>query len=184
MVRRPWSSVVTVMLPVHTPVLHLHEDGQTARRRQEAPHLDDRPRGSGFSPRRNACEGSLLNGRPPANTMMMVQLARCGCVQHVQNVINIGTGKNHITLGPGLATCQRGISTGFTDVPGPRNVEARYERHLLNLPRQPSRLNLLISDELGLVPLSPTGAELLFGVFIQPYERGSILVTTNLPFDE
>ena len=47
-----------------------------------------------------------------------------------------------------------------------------------------SRLRLLIIDELGFVPLSTTGAELLFGVFSQRYERGSILVTTNLPFDE
>ena len=63
-------------------------------------------------------------------------------------------------------------------------MEARDERRLLNLQRQLSRLNLLIIDELGFVPLSPTGAELLFEVFSQRYERGSILVTTNLPFDE
>ena len=44
--------------------------------------------------------------------------------------------------------------------------------------------NLLIIDELGFVPLSRTGAELLFEVFSQRYERGSIMVTTNLPFDE
>ena len=37
---------------------------------------------------------------------------------------------------------------------------------------------------MGFVPLSPTGAELLFEVFSQRYERGSVLVTTNLPFDE
>ena len=46
------------------------------------------------------------------------------------------------------------------------------------------RLKLLIIDELGFVPLSRTGAELLFEVFSQRYERGSVLVTTNLPFDE
>ena len=63
-------------------------------------------------------------------------------------------------------------------------MEARDERRLLNLQRQLSRLGLLIIDELGFVPLSPTGAELLFEVFSQRYERGSILVTTNLPFDE
>ena len=51
-----------------------------------------------------------------------------------------------------------------------------------NFQRNLSRLNLLIIDELGFVPLSPTGAELLFEVFSQRYERGSILVTTNLPF--
>ena len=53
-----------------------------------------------------------------------------------------------------------------------------------NFQRNLSRLNLLIVDELGFVPLSPTGAELLFDVFSQRYERGSILVTTNLPFYE
>ena len=63
-------------------------------------------------------------------------------------------------------------------------MQARDERGLLNLQRQLSRLNLLIIDELGFVPLSPTGAELLFEVFSQRYEQGSIMVTTNLPFDE
>ena len=62
-------------------------------------------------------------------------------------------------------------------------MEARDDRRLLNLQRQLARLNLLIIDELGFVPLSTTGAELLFEVFSQRYERGSILVTTNLPFD-
>ena len=63
-------------------------------------------------------------------------------------------------------------------------MEARDEKRLLNLQRQLSRLSLLIIDERGFVPLSPTGAELLFEVFSQRYERGSIMVTTNLPFDE
>ena len=75
---------------------------------------------------------------------------------------------------------------GFTTAAGLVHelMEARDERRLLNLQRQLSRLNLLIIDELGFVPLSRTGAELLFEVFSQRYEQGSILVTTNLPFDE
>ena len=50
--------------------------------------------------------------------------------------------------------------------------------------KQLAKYHLLIIDELGFVPLSKTGAELLFEVFSQRYERGSILVTSNLPFDE
>ena len=75
---------------------------------------------------------------------------------------------------------------GFTTAAGLVHelLEARDERRLLNLRRQLSRLNLLIIDELGFVPLSRTGAELLFEIFSQRYERGSTLVTTNLPFDE
>ena len=60
-------------------------------------------------------------------------------------------------------------------------MEASDDRRLLNLQRQLARLKLLIIDELGFVPLSTTGAELLFEVFSQRYERGSILVTTTCP---
>jgi DNA replication protein DnaC len=52
------------------------------------------------------------------------------------------------------------------------------------LQKQLAGYRLLIVDELGYVPLSPSGAELLFEVFSRRYERGSILVTSNLPFDE
>ena len=60
-------------------------------------------------------------------------------------------------------------------------MEARNERRLLNLQRQMSRLNLLIIDEMGFVPLSRTGAELLLEVFSQRYERGSVMVITQPP---
>ena len=126
---------------------------------------------------------------PSVNKTLVMELARCEYVQHRENVIaigNSGTGKTHVALGLGLAACQRGMSVGFTTAAGLVHelMEARDERRLLHLQRQLSRLHLLIIDELGFVPLSPTGAELLFEVFSQRYERGSILVTTNLPFDE
>jgi len=63
-------------------------------------------------------------------------------------------------------------------------MEARDERRLLRLQKQMANQKLLIIDELGFVPLSPTGAELLFEMFSQRYERGSTIVTSNLPFDE
>ena len=66
----------------------------------------------------------------------------------------------------------------------PELIEARDEKRLLRLQKQLAKYHLLIIDELGFVPLSKTGAELLFEVFSQRYERGSILVTSNLPFDE
>jgi DNA replication protein DnaC len=63
-------------------------------------------------------------------------------------------------------------------------MEARDEKRLMRLQAQLTAYKLLIVDELGYVPLSPTGAELLFEVFSQRYERGSIIVTSNLPFEE
>ena len=75
----------------------------------------------------------------------------------------------------------------ISDLDRPRRyelIEAGDERRLLVLQKKLARLKLLIIDELGFVPLSKTGAELLFEVFSQRYETGSVLVTTNLPFDE
>ena len=63
-------------------------------------------------------------------------------------------------------------------------IEAADERRLQRLQKQLAAQDLLIVDELGLVPLSKTGAELLFEVISQRYERGSNIVTSNLPFDE
>jgi DNA replication protein DnaC len=63
-------------------------------------------------------------------------------------------------------------------------LEARDEKRLLRIQRQLAAYKLLIIDELGYVPLSQTGAELLFEVFSQRYERASTIVTSNLPFEE
>jgi DNA replication protein DnaC len=78
------------------------------------------------------------------------------------------------------------MSVGFTTAAALVHelLEARDEKRLLRLQKQLAGHRLLIIDELGFVPLSKSGAELLFEVFSQRYERGSTLVTSNLPFDE
>lgn len=63
-------------------------------------------------------------------------------------------------------------------------MEARDERRLLRLQKQLASIKRLIIDELGFVPLSKTGTELLFEMISQRYERGATLITGNLPFDE
>src|SRR5438105_5519250 len=126
---------------------------------------------------------------PDLNKALVMELARSEYVERRENVIavgNSGTGKSHIGLGLGLAACQKGLSVGFANAAAAVHelIEARDEKRLLRLQRQLAAYKLLIIDELGFVPLSQTGAELLFEVFSQRYERGSTLVTTNLPFDE
>jgi DNA replication protein DnaC len=85
-----------------------------------------------------------------------------------------------------LAACQKGLSVGFTTAAALVHelLEARDERRLLRLQKQLEAYRLLIIDELGYVSLSTTGAELLFEVFSRRYERGALIVTSNLPFDE
>jgi DNA replication protein DnaC len=126
---------------------------------------------------------------PSLNKLLVLELARGEYVERRENVIalgNSGTGKTHVALGLGLAACQKGLSVGFTTAAALVHElrEARDERRLLRLQKQLAAYRLLIIDELGYVPLSPTGAELLFEIFSQRYERGSVIVTSNLPFDE
>ena len=126
---------------------------------------------------------------PSLNKTLVLELARSEYILRRENVIavgNSGTGKSHVALGLGLAACQKGLSVGFTTAAAVVHelIEARDEKRLLRLQRQLAGYKLLVIDELGYVPLSQTGAELLFEVFSQRYERGSTIVTSNLPFDE
>jgi len=126
---------------------------------------------------------------PSLNKMLVLELTRGEYIERRENVIalgNSGTGKTHVALGLGLAACQRGLSVGFTTAAALVHelLEARDEKRLLRLQKQLTGYKLLIIDELGFVPLSKTGAELLFEIVGQRYERGATLVTSNLPFDE
>ena len=126
---------------------------------------------------------------PSLNKMQVLDLARCEYIDRRENIIALGpsgTGKTHIALGLGLAACQKGLSVGFITASALVHelMEARDEKTLLRLQKKLAGYKLLIIDELGFVPLSKTGAELLFEVFSQRYECGSTMVTSNLPFDE
>ena len=126
---------------------------------------------------------------PVLNKIQVLELARCEWVERRENVIALGpsgTGKTHIALGLGLSACQKGLSVGFVTAAALVHelMEARDERRLLRLQKQMVSHKLLIIDELGFVPLSKTGAELLFELISQRYERGATLITSNLPFDE
>lgn len=126
---------------------------------------------------------------PSLNKVLVLDLARSDYVARRENVIalgNSGTGKTHIAIGLGLSACQKGLTVGFVTASALVHelLEARDEKRILRLKKQLAAYKLLIIDELGYVPLSPTGAELLFEVFSERYERGSTIVTSNLPFDE
>ena len=89
-------------------------------------------------------------------------------------------------LALGLAACQKGMSVTFTTAAALVHelMEARDEKRLRTLQKQLTNVKLLIIDELGYVPFTAIGSELLFEVFSRRYEHGSTLVTSNLPFDE
>src|SRR3954468_8235177 len=89
-------------------------------------------------------------------------------------------------LALGLGACQRGHRVRFTTTAAlvGELIEARDEKELLRFQKQLASYELLIVDELGFVPLSKSGAELLFELLSQRYERNSTFITSNLPFNE
>ncbi len=130
-----------------------------------------------------------FNPQPSLNKSLVLELARSEWIDKRTNIIALGpsgTGKTHAALALGLAACQKGHSVLFTTAAALVHelMEARDERKLRRAQKQLAAVKLLIIDELGYVPFTAVGSELLFEVLSQRYERGSTLLTSNLPFDE
>lgn len=106
-----------------------------------------------------------------------------------RNVIFLGrsgTGKTHLATALGVEACKQGIRTRFVTAYGLVNelIEARYEKELKRTLERYSRYGLLILDELGYVPFSKEGSELLFQVLAERHERASVIITSNLGFGD
>ena len=120
---------------------------------------------------------------------LIAELAGGEYIRQKRNVIlagKTGTGKTHLATGMGIEACKQGVRTCFISACALVNklVEARDQRDLSRLMKQMARYGLLIVDELGYVPFSKEGAELLFQTLAQRHERGSVIITTNLGFGD
>lgn len=129
-----------------------------------------------------------FTAQPAVNKPLVLELLKGDYLDRRENLLlvgNSGTGKTHLATALGIAACQQGHKVRFFRVTELITLllEAREEKELTRLKRQLSRLDLLILDELGYVPASKAGAELLFDVIATAYERLSVIVTTNLPFE-
>ncbi len=123
------------------------------------------------------------------NRLQVQNLFRLGFVPRKDNVVFLGTvgvGKTHLATALGYAACQEGHSVLFADAIGVINdLAAAQKRGLLK--RQLRRYlgpDILLLDEIGYLPIDQHGADLLFQVISQRYERGSLIVTTNKPFKQ
>jgi DNA replication protein DnaC len=126
--------------------------------------------------------------RPSVNKPLLLDLARGDYLGKRENVLFVGpsgTGKTHLATALGMAACGQGKRVRFWRVTELITTlrEADQDRQLLRLRHQLGRLDLLILDELGYVPASKAGAELLFDVIANAYERQSVVLTTNLGFE-
>jgi len=97
---------------------------------------------------------------------------------------NVGTGKTHLAIAVGMEACNQGYKVRFWRTPMLVNAlnEAKSQGVLSIFMKQFEKLDLLICDEWGYVPIDSDGAKLLFQVVSECYERKSLIITTNLEF--
>jgi DNA replication protein DnaC len=140
-------------------------------------------------PNTKTLEDFKFEAQPSLNRVLIGELLRGEYIDKRESVIfvgNPGTGKSHLATVLGMAACQQGKKVHFWKVTEliMKLMEAREERVLTRMKTQLAKLDLMILDELGYVPTSKLGSELLFDVISTAYERTSVIVTTNLPFEQ
>lgn len=132
-------------------------------------------------------ETTDLKKWPGLNAASIREYTECDWIDRRENLVFVGkhgTGKTHAAIVFGTEACRQGYRVLFTTAADLVNtlVEAREERQLKRTLTRLTRFQLVIIDEVGYIPFSSEGAQLLFQVFSDRYEKGSLLVTSNLPF--
>jgi len=138
-------------------------------------------------PRLHTLDTFEFSAVPSLNKAKILDLARGDYVTQRENILfvgEIGTGKTHLATALGIAACRQGKRVRFYTAAGLVNelLEARDEKRLLRLQAQWLKHDLIVLDEVGFVPFSTQGSQLLFQFCSERYQRGSIIFTTNLEF--
>jgi DNA replication protein DnaC len=126
---------------------------------------------------------------PHLNRQMVLELAQGRYIAQRENILmagEIGTGKTHLATGLAVAACRQGHRVRFYTAAGLTNdlMEAQAAHHLGRFEGALLRHHLLILDEVGFVPFTKAGADLLFSFLSAVHEQLSVIVTTTVPFAE
>jgi len=123
------------------------------------------------------------------NQAQVKNLFRLKCIEEKSNIVligSVGVGKTHIATAIGYQACLKNNTVLFTSAIDAVNnlVAAQHAGQLKQELKKYLKPSLLIMDELGYLPIDKNGADLLFQIISERYERGSIIITTNRVFKE
>jgi DNA replication protein DnaC len=126
---------------------------------------------------------------PSLSKPKILELAKGDFIEKAENAVfvgAIGTGKTHLATAIGLAACEQGRRVRFFTAAGLINdlLEAAQQHQLTRLENILMKQDLILIDELGFVPFSQQGAQMLFSFISQRYLHGSVMITTNLAFTD
>lgn len=120
---------------------------------------------------------------------LIKELSNSEYIKKARNIIFLGksgTGKTHLATALGMEACKNGFRTRFVTGCALSNelIEARDEKSLGRIIKRYAGYGLLIIDELGYVPFSKEGAELIFQILTERHEKKSVIITSNLGFGD
>jgi DNA replication protein DnaC len=171
-----------------TPVAYLAalleaEMAERAERREKRRLIDAR------FPAIKRLEDFHFADNPKIPQATVAALAEGSWIDDRDSVILIGdsgTGKTHLCTALAVCACQQGRRVRFTTLAALANElqEAESRKELARVVGRYARTELVCLDELGYLSLPDGAAELVFQVLSEIHERGSLIVTTNLPFGE
>ncbi|MDY6973763.1 MAG: IS21-like element helper ATPase IstB [Thermodesulfobacteriota bacterium] len=123
------------------------------------------------------------------NQAQVKNLFRLKCIEEKSNIVfigSVGVGKTHIATALGYQACLKNNTVLFTSAIDAVNnlIAAQHAGQLKQELKKYHKPSLLIMDELGYLPIDKKGADLLFQIISERYERGSIIITTNRVFKQ
>jgi DNA replication protein DnaC len=175
----PKSSISELLLMLMKTEYEQRQENQNQRRLKQA--------GFPFTKTLDELDISQYNGE--ISDVFINELASCRFIKEHRNITmfgNPGRGKTHMAIGLGLKACSMGMNVLFKNAASLSTelTEARDNYSLGRLEKRIQRADLLVLDEMGYVSFDRYQSELLFKIIADRSERGSIIITTNLPFSE
>ncbi len=175
----PSADIGEILLMLMKTEYEQRQENQNLRRLKQA----------GFPYTKTIEELDISRYRGDITDVFVNELASCKFIKECRNVTmlgNPGRGKTHMAIGLGLKACAMGMTVLFKNAASLSTelTEARDNYSLGRLEKRIQRADLLILDEMGYVSFDRYQSELLFKIIAERSERGSIIITTNLPFSE